>query len=57
MPEDVRHRLPPEEHSNILQKPFDPMRLFSMVRSRLDAGAPAATGLAPVADRAPGRTA
>jgi hypothetical protein len=55
MPEDVRHRLPAEEHNNILQKPFDPMRLFSMVRSRLDAGAPAAAGLALTADRAAGR--
>jgi hypothetical protein len=54
MPEDVRHRLPEEEHLNILQKPFDPARLFSMVRSRLDAGVGVA-GFALSADRAPGR--
>lgn len=49
MPEDVRHRLPTEEHHNILQKPFDPRRLVSMVRSRLDgAGSPEpGTALAP----------
>jgi hypothetical protein len=52
IPEDVRHRLPQEEHNNILQKPFDPGRLFSMVRSRLDAGGSAAAGFALSADRA-----
>jgi signal transduction histidine kinase len=35
MPEDVRHRLPEDEHDSILQKPFDPQRLFVMVRSKL----------------------
>ncbi|MBP1678539.1 MAG: hybrid sensor histidine kinase/response regulator [Bacteroidetes bacterium] len=54
MPEDVRHRLPEEEHLNILQKPFDPARLFSMVRSRLDAGGGVA-GFALSADRVAGR--
>jgi two-component system cell cycle sensor histidine kinase/response regulator CckA len=55
MPEDVRHRLPKEEHGNILQKPFDPARLFSMVQSRLDVGVPAAGGCALREDHAAGR--
>jgi CheY-like chemotaxis protein len=46
MPEDVRHRLPEEEYENILQKPFDPLRLFSMVRSRLDVIGREAPGVA-----------
>jgi hypothetical protein len=54
MPEDVRHRLPQEEHGNILQKPFDPARLFSMVQSRLNAGGPVAGGFALSPDRAAG---
>jgi hypothetical protein len=46
MPEDVRQRLPAEEHGNILQKPFDPPKLFAMVRTRLAAAAPASAALA-----------
>jgi len=51
MPEDVRHRLPAEEHGNILQKPFDPHRFFTMVRSRLDAGGAGSSGFALSPDR------
>jgi len=46
MPDDIVRNLPEREQKRIIQKPFDPRTLFSMIRTVLDA---------PVGERSPSR--